>query len=655
MGEAVPMIQEDTELVEKVTRTTTDNGLSTWILLNNVDSTTTIPKTTTTSATTTKKITKKPQFQLKSTLKSTAKPTTIRPEIKDKPTIIRKNKNTKKPTPSPTSVSTTLSIVETKPTRKPTTTTTTTTFRPTVESTTFLILEPKDADFDLPQDRSPGTTKKPKRKPSLTKGSNTKKKNQVKVAGEKKPNKGAGAGTKDKPLTTKIYNYLAREVMPTVGVGLVGLTVAAGLATYFLGPFGALRRSYDNAADRKDDFYHNNDDEYGGSGQSEEEVFGKVIAGMPANSPYRNSMKYNSYHRNNQPLQRPSSSSGIRIVQAPPQHYRVRNSGYVQNHMPSYMSTKRNDDRTQIYRYNSEPNGMAYQQKPPKAAEVSLTTSVPLVVLDSTTQSSYFPAYSSSSEENVAIVTPSSVIEEEDDITQDKPSNHKYPSVDFPDSTNNQQMDNNVLKKRTNKYVVGTVVDANNEDNDLTGEMPEHGPRRRRQTTGNELDVVLPLEEPGYAYEQAVVLEIDPKINEEASVTEVVSSADSKVTEPPVSSTDAILTESSSIPPVQTESKPRPSTNRPPVIVTVDVQSPRPNIFDLVKSLFEFKLRMGLNFLQQTTQNFQRVLKQVERTVDESKFFNRNATMTSRTPRPRTTTTKPQPSTTTKPSTTSNE
>lgn len=539
------------------------------------------------------------------------KTTTLRPEIKDKPTIIRKNKNTKKPTPSPTSVSTTLSILETKQTRKATTTPTTTTFRPTVESTTFLIMEPKDADFDLPQDRSPGTTKKPKRKVL------SKKKNQLKLNGDKKPTK--GTSTKDKPLTTKIYNYLAREVMPTVGVGLVGLTVAAGLATYFLGPFGALRRSYDIASDRKDDFYHNNDDEYGGNGQSEEEVFGKVIAGMPANSPYRNSMKYNNgyTHRNNQPLQRPSSG-GIRIVQAPPQHYRVRNNGYVPNHMPSYINTKRNDDRTQIYRFNSEPSGMSSYQKPhqqQKLPEMSLTTSVPLIVTESTTQSPYYPAYSSSSEENIAIVTPSAS-EEEEDLAQEKPTNHKYPSADLPDSTINQQMDNNVLKKRTN-FVVGSVV-----NNDVIEDMPEHGPRRRRQATGNELDVVLPVDDSNYMIEQSLVTKTNP----------IESTTDKKVTE----SSSTVQS------PV-----PKEETARPPVIVTVDVQTPRPNIFDFVRSLFEFKLRMGLSFLQQTTQNFQRVLKQVERSVEESKFFNRNFTMASRARRQRTSTTTTTTTTTT--------
>lgn len=153
------------------------------------------------------------------------------------------------------------------------------------ESTTpvaFIVLEPKDADFDLPQDRSPAT-KKPsklttnkKRKPA--------KKNKV----QKQPNKNV-----EKPISSTIYNYLSREVMPTVGVGLMGLVAAAGLASYFLGPFGALRRSYDVALDRQDtadSIYSVNSEEYASgdsdSGQNEEEIFGKFLAGMPANSRY---------------------------------------------------------------------------------------------------------------------------------------------------------------------------------------------------------------------------------------------------------------------------------------------------------------------------------------------------------------------------------
>lgn len=191
--------------------------------------------------------------------------------------------------------------------------------------TPFLVLEPKDADFDLPQDRSPDrlptkTTKKPKRplksgtkrKPSTNKNKKaaavtaaaaatdvsavvdaTDVNNQNSTKSTALSTVAANK-TKPKPMTTQIYNFLSREIMPNVGVGILGLVVTAGLASYFLNPLAALRRSYD-VAERKDDMYHYNNEEYAGlgasDGQSEEEIFGKVIAGMPTNT-YRNSIRY---------------------------------------------------------------------------------------------------------------------------------------------------------------------------------------------------------------------------------------------------------------------------------------------------------------------------------------------------------------------------
>ncbi|KAF5302205.1 hypothetical protein FQA39_LY10244 [Lamprigera yunnana] len=101
----------------------------------------------------------------------------------------------------------------------------------------------------------------------------------------------AGNGTKlaskEKPIGTQIYNYLSREIMPTVGVGLVGLMVTAGLASYFLYPFGAVRRSYDVDRKDKDGLYYYND-QYSPGGITEEEAIGKVIAGMPLKNAYSN-------------------------------------------------------------------------------------------------------------------------------------------------------------------------------------------------------------------------------------------------------------------------------------------------------------------------------------------------------------------------------
>nr|XP_022899960.1 endochitinase A-like [Onthophagus taurus]XP_022899961.1 endochitinase A-like [Onthophagus taurus] len=148
----------------------------------------------------------------------------------------------------------------------------------TTISTLNLKPELKDGELELPSS-TPNTKKN--RRPSQKKKKNknrTRRPNAEEKIDGNKENK-TKIATKEKPISTQIYNYLAREVMPTVGVGLVGLVVTAGLASYFLYPFGTLRRSYD--IDRKDkgnNYYYEN--EYSG-GVPEEEAIGKVIAGMP--------------------------------------------------------------------------------------------------------------------------------------------------------------------------------------------------------------------------------------------------------------------------------------------------------------------------------------------------------------------------------------
>ncbi|XP_032682932.1 uncharacterized protein LOC116849670 [Odontomachus brunneus] len=80
-----------------------------------------------------------------------------------------------------------------------------------------------------------------------------------------------------KAISTQIYNFLSREVMPSFGVmSLVGLGL--GLASYFLYPFGGTisRRNYEVEPNYK----YNLEDYDGNYGQSEEEVLSKVFQGM---------------------------------------------------------------------------------------------------------------------------------------------------------------------------------------------------------------------------------------------------------------------------------------------------------------------------------------------------------------------------------------
>lgn len=123
-----------------------------------------------------------------------------------------------------------------------------------------------------------------------------------------------------KPISTQIYNFLSREVMPSFGVmSLVGLGL--GLASYFLYPFGGsiARRNYDVEPN-----YKYNLDEYGGNyGQNEEEVFSKVLEGMTKHDNKFGGIKeyennYYKYHHYDGPYstttrkteQRPSTLSG---------------------------------------------------------------------------------------------------------------------------------------------------------------------------------------------------------------------------------------------------------------------------------------------------------------------------------------------------------
>lgn len=82
-----------------------------------------------------------------------------------------------------------------------------------------------------------------------------------------------------KTISTQIYNFLSREVMPSFGVmSLVGLGL--GLASYFLYPFGGTisRRNYEVEPNYDKSYVP---EEYGGNyGQSEEEVLSKVLQGM---------------------------------------------------------------------------------------------------------------------------------------------------------------------------------------------------------------------------------------------------------------------------------------------------------------------------------------------------------------------------------------
>ena len=366
-GVAVPMTLEDYEKEmsqvkkHKVASSTPKEGISTWILLNNPTTKTEIkiPAYRTDEE---KKTTKVSQYTTKKRIAVTTTPKVTKAASKptQKPSAKPSGKPAPKPSPKPnpnklmtkvkvsvlndaknasitsTTAKSPVSITTRKVYKRTTTPTTTTQKSTTVldeeepeddneqeetsskmsrttVATPFLILEAKDAEYNLPQDRSPTSpaNKKTKITPTKTKKKKTtvsriKKKSDVKKPGDTKLGK-----KPEKPITTQIYQYLAREVMPSVGAGLVGLVVTAGLASYFLGgPLTALRRSYD-ISNRKDEGVFDRSDDFNSNAHAEEEMFGKVIAGMPENSVYRNNIRVHSYRaKQPQQYQQPQQYSG---------------------------------------------------------------------------------------------------------------------------------------------------------------------------------------------------------------------------------------------------------------------------------------------------------------------------------------------------------
>ncbi|XP_050303634.1 uncharacterized protein LOC126741291 [Anthonomus grandis grandis] len=321
-GEAIPIAEDDIVMLEESTKkmnfykldraTTANGGLSTWILLSGQSSTT--PKPTTKRPTIKPIILKdeknnetlmlsdkpigvvKPIFKQK--VSTTAKPTTTSTTIrintfspksttvrsptkvtKIKASLINNSKNNNTKISNHTIIKT---ISTTTPSKiittslPPMTTALESTTKSTKNSSATLPVEAKDGTLDLSsnQDKKKKTQKRKKNKTKKRKPSTKENNNKLKEI---------------ESTGTQIYSYLKSEIIPvTVGVSLVGLLVTAGLASYYLQPFAALRRS--DPIDRKDTGNYFYRDEYSNA-MPEEEAIGKVIAGMPESTLQPNAFK----------------------------------------------------------------------------------------------------------------------------------------------------------------------------------------------------------------------------------------------------------------------------------------------------------------------------------------------------------------------------
>jgi hypothetical protein len=540
-----------------------------------------------------------------------------------------------------------------------------------VETATFLIMEAKEADFNLPSDREPlkaqakkpaktGTSTKTKKKKLAVGGTNS---TRIKNKSDKKTSTKLSSKKPEKPITTQIYNYLAREVMPTVGVGLVGLVVTAGLATYFLGgPLTALRRSYD-ISNRRDDIAYDRSDDFGNI-QNEEEMFGKVIAGMPENSAYRNNIRVSSYRPKVQQYSGYSQyaqQSPKYAAQQQPQQLRYRNIDPYQN---SYQTPTQNQPYPQYYQQQAQAQAQAKSsivdyanqqqaaqnvqpvatqqqvipQNTPSSPQfnvdaVDITTNQPTAPVasdyDETYYQSYFPQQDDQLQQQEAQPTAQVTVEQQkmqeveqkpqaeaqrsERITivqaQSVPSNHRIeesqqfelptPAALTANAHADEEYQNSIANAIMSQKKQFVVGSVVAEN--FEENPPSIVPEHGPRRRRNAVKAAKSLDDNE--------IDRDDETNNEKREDETSTSKSEETTakvEQEASSVDA------------TENTGETSSQYP----TYNIENTQNNIFNLFRRIIDMKLRLGLNFLQNATVAFQHYLKGVEKRVNSSALFN---------------------------------
>lgn len=208
--------------------------------------------------------------------------------------------NTKKSEKPLTTKVTSTAVVISKPLNN--TTIMSTTVAPTVPTTSSSAIISVQNSTEVTQnivESNNSTLKNTSLKKKKKKKNKNKRKPVIKTSNEDAQSKIDEQNTKltpGRPLSTRIYNYLAREVMPNVGVGIVGLMLTAGLAGLLLySPLGGaaipmvpLRRTDSQANGHShgpvSGHVPSETDDYS---QPEEQVFGQVLSGMSyGHNPY---------------------------------------------------------------------------------------------------------------------------------------------------------------------------------------------------------------------------------------------------------------------------------------------------------------------------------------------------------------------------------
>lgn len=544
--------------------TTSSSGLSTWILLSDNREATTPQSSKKKTTTTTKKPAKAQVTTVKpGTSKPANKKTTPKPEKKSEPVsaleTMVKNKNS----------ATTRPVLKRKEPESEKKKITTIPPAILVETTEATSTEAANTESSLET-----TTKKKK--------TSTKKRKKNKNRRKKPAEKSGEQEIKDlvkqpkQPVGAQFYNFLSREIMPTVGLGLVGVLVTAGLAGLlgynpFIGANIPVRRTYESQHGyHPHHSYYNYNTEYtdsDGGGKNEEVLFREVLSGMPEDSRYG------------------IPSSDVSYPES--QLYNSQEQAYDAVKNPA-KKTENTDGYSEYSQYDSYTNKEDIGKYP-------VYSSGSYVYPEKSTTTEKFKASAKYSDETI----------------------EKQPEALYRVSSDYNADD--AASSDSSWHRIGSPMDHSSQASHL-----EPGPRRldlskmtEKLTEGHKRSKRSP---------EGILARIVRRSNEVASLNreddrENEIDGDDQVFQPSTEESvqEPLTTESSTEgPSTSTEEGKQPSLiDSFPSEATPSTEKP-PSLLDVLRKLAQFKLRLGINFLKATTDAFGKYLEGVQQRVEDS-------------------------------------
>lgn len=577
--------------------TTPSSGLSTWILLSdNREATTPTSTKKKTVTSTTKKPAKAQLTTVKTVTTKPAKKTTPKPEKKQEPvsaleTMVKNQKNAATTRPNQKKKG---DGVESKVNDSDKKKVVTVPPAILVEVTEVSATETTNTETALET-----TTKKKKSSTKKRKKNKNRRKKPAEKSGAEQIIKDVVKQPKQ-PVGAQFYNFLSREIMPTVGLGLVGVLVTAGLAGLlgynpFVGQNLPVRRTYESQHGYNPNAnYYGYNSEYSDTdgGKNEEVLFREVLSGMPEDAKYGMPPADVSY---------PES-----------QLYNSQEQAYDANKNPGGTASKK-DEKADSY---AAPYGSQYDAYTNKE---HIGSKYPVYSADSFT----YP------EKSTTEKFKASAKYSEDETIEKQPEALYRVSSDYSDTSSPEGTNTDTAWHR-----IGSAMD-----------YPTHmepGPRRldldkmTEKLTDSSVHKRTKRSPDGILARivrrsnEVVNINLEDERENEIDLDDGSPQAPAATTESVVqeattleSSTDSIISEKQKSTTTEASVSGTEGDQQPSLIDSFPSESSStsekpPSLMDVLRRLAQFKLRLGINFLKATTEAFGKYLEGVQQRVEDS-------------------------------------